>query len=194
MAEVTCDRAIKAFILMILLIGFFFLFFLQVVEHYSEELTNIAKTVEKADKIEMPTFTICSGFKKSLFTEYNISPTIFSFHPWPDTNLPSNATLRTLFDSLVFKLNRDFKIIMTYFFLGDTVSEPDVFPLKLGMNEFRNDFSSYKFEVKEIPTDFVGMCYAIIPMGISITVCLWNRRIPKNLTFQIFSCLVLKLL
>ena len=177
MAEVTCDRAIKALILMILLIGFFFLFFLQVVEHYSEELTNIAKTVEKADKIEMPTFTICSGFKKSLFTEYNISPTIFSFHPWPDTNLPSNATLRTLFDSLVFKLNRDFKIIMTYFFLGDTVSEPDVFPLKLGMNEFRNDFSSYKFEVKEIPTDFIGMCYAIIPMGISITVCFWNGRI-----------------
>ena len=104
MAEVTCDRAIKASILMILLIGFFFLFFRQVVVQYSEELTNTAKTVKKADKIEMPTFTICSGFKKSLFTEYNISPTIFSFHPWKDTNLPSNATLRTLFDNLVFKL------------------------------------------------------------------------------------------
>ena len=121
---------------MILLIGFFFLFFRQVVVQYSEELTNTAKTVQKADKIEMPTFTICSGFKKSLFTEYNISPTIFSFHPWKDTNLPSNATLRTLFDDLVFKLNRDFKIIMTYFILGKTLSEPDVLHLKVGMNEW----------------------------------------------------------
>ena len=180
MAKVTCDRAIKALILMILLIGFFFLFFLQVVEHYSEELTNIAKTVEKADKIEMPTFTICSGFKKSLFTEYNISPTIFSFYPWKDTNLPSNATLRTLFEDLVFKLNRDFKIMMTYIILGKTLSVPDFFPLKLGMNEFQTDFSTYKFEVKEIPTDFVGMCYAIIPLGIYITVCLCNGRIPKK--------------
>ena len=180
MAEVTCDRASKALILMILLVGFFFLFFRQVVVQYSEELTNIAKTVEKADKIEMPTFTICSGFKKSLFTEYNISPTIFSFHPWKDTNLPSNATLRTLFEDLVFKLNRDFKIIMTFVIYGKTLSEPDVFPLKLGMNEFKTDISIYKFEVKEIPTDFVGMCYAIIPIGISITVCLWNGRIPKQ--------------
>ena len=194
MAKVTCDRAVKALILMILLVGFFFLFFLQVVEHYSEELTNIAKTVEKADKIEMPTFTICSGFKKSLFTEYNISPTIFSFHPWRDTNLPPNATLRTLFEDLVFKLNRDFKIIFTFIILGKTLSEPDFIPLKLGMNEFKTDFSIYKFEVKEIPTDFVGMCYAIIPMGIYITVCLWNGRIPKNLTFQKISRLVVKVL
>ena len=179
MAEVTFDRAIKALVLMILLVGFFFLFFWQVVVQYSEELTNTAKTVQKADKIEMPTFTICSGFKKSLFTEYNISPTIFSFHPWKDTNLPSNATLRTLFDDLVFKLNRDFKIIMTYFILGKTLSEPDVLHLKVGMNEWKSDFSFYKFEVKEIPTDFVGMCYAIIPIGISLTVCLWNGRTPK---------------
>ena len=192
MAKVTCDRAIKAFILMILLIGFFFLFFLQVVEHYSEELTNIAKTVEKADKIEMPTFTICSGFKASLLTEYNISPaTIFSIAPERDTNLPSNATLRTLFEDLVFKLNRDFIIRMSFIILGNTLTRPEDFPLKLGMNEIETDFQIYKFEVKEIPTDFFGMCYAIIPMGIYITVCLWNGRILQEiLTFQILSRLL----
>ena len=184
MAKVTCDRAVKALILMILLVGFFFLFFLQVVEHYSEELTNIAKTVEKADKIEMPTFTICSGFKKSLFTEYNISPTIFSFHPWRDTNLPPNATLRTLFEDLVFKLNRDFKIRMSFMISGD-ISE-DIF-LNLGMNEIKTENSIHKFEVKEIPSNLFGMCYAIIPMGISIRVCLWSGGIQKILTFQNIS-------
>ena len=177
MAEVTCDRASKALILMILLVGFFFLFFRQVVVQYSGELTNIAKTVQKAEKIEMPTFTMCSGFKESLFTEYNISPTIFSFHPWKDTNLPSNATLRTLFDDLVFKLNRDFIIRMSFMILGD-ISE-DIF-LNLGMNELKTENSIYKFEVKEIPTHLYGMCYAIIPMGISIKVCLWSGGIQKK--------------
>ena len=181
MAEVTCDRAIKASILMILLIGFFFLFFRQVVVQYSEELTNIAKTVQKADKIEMQTFTICSGFKKSLLTEYNISPaTIFGIGYYRDGNLPFNATLRTLFEDLVFKLNRDFTIRMGFIILGNTLSRPEVFSLKLGMNVIETDFSIYKFEVKEIPTDFFGMCYAIIPMGIYLTVCLWNGRIPKK--------------
>ena len=181
MAEVTCDRAIKALTLMILLVGFFFFFFRQVVVQYSEELTNTAKTVQKSEKIEMPTFTICSGFKKSLFAEYNISPMIFTIPPSSDTNLSSNVTLRTLFEDLVFKLNRDFTIRMGFIILGNTLSRPEVFSLKLGMNVIETDFSIYKFEVKEIPTDFFGMCYAIIPMGIYITVCLWNERIPKKI-------------
>ena len=170
MAEVTCDRASKALILMVLLVGFFFLFFRQVVVQYSEELTNIAKTVQKAEKIEMPTFTICSGFKKSLLTEYNISPTIFGpLPPGNYTNLPSNATLRTLFEDLVFKLNRDFIIRMSFIIMGGDLSEP--ISLKLGMNEIKTENSIYKLEVKEFPTNLVGMCYVIIPTGISITVC-----------------------
>ena len=169
MVKLTWDQAIKAVILLLLLVVFFIFFFWQVVFQYSEELTNTAKTVQKAEKIEMPTFTICSGFKKSLLTEYNISPTIFGpLPPGNYTNLPSNATLRNLFDDLVFKLNRDFMIIMSFIIWGNTLSEPDAFSLKLGMNEI----STYKFEVKEIPTGLFGMCYAIIPMGIYITVCL----------------------
>ena len=177
MAKVTCDQAVKALILMILLVGFFFLFFLQVVVQYSKELTNTAKTVQKAEKIEVPTFTICSGFKTSMLTENNISPMIFSVPPGSDTNLPSNATLRTLFEDLIFKLNRDFIIRMSFMILGD-ISE-DIF-LNLGMNELKTENSIYKFEVKEIPTHLYGMCYAIIPMGISIKVCLWSGGIQKK--------------
>ena len=178
MAEVTFDRAIKALVLMILLVGFFFLFFLQVVVQYSKELTNTAKTVQKAEKIEVPTFTICSGFKTSMLTENNISPMIFSVPPGSDTNLPSNATLRTLFEDLIFKLNRDFIISMSFIIMGGDISKP--IPLKLGINEIKTENSIYKLEVREFPTNIVGMCYAIIPIGISITVCLWRGRIPKK--------------
>ena len=144
---------------------------------YSEKLTNTAKTVQKAEKIEMPTFTICSGFKTSMLTEKNISPMIFTIPPGSDTNLPSNATLRTLFEDLVFKLNRDYIIRMRFMILDD-ISE-EIF-LNIGMNELKTENSIYKFEVKEIPTHLFGMCYAIIPMGISIRVCLWSGGIQKN--------------
>ena len=178
MAEVTCDRAIKALILMILLVGFFFLFFRQVVVQYSEELTNTAKTVQKAEKVEMPTFTICSGFKKSLLIEYNISPMIFSIPPGSDTNLSTNVTLRTLFEDLAFKLNREFIIRMSFIIMGGDISEP--ISLELGINEIKTENSIYKLEVREFPTNIVGMCYAIMPIGISINVCLWRGRIPRK--------------
>ena len=171
MAKVTCDRAIKAVILLILLVMFFYLFFWQVVVQYLEELTNTAKTVQKTEMIEMPTFTICSGFKKSLFQEYKISPMIFNMPPGRDSTLPFNATLRTLFDDLVFKLNRDFIIGV-----GLSISEPTL--LELGINEIKTEDSIYKFEVKAIPTHVYGICYAIIPMEISIAVC-FNTRNQK---------------
>ena len=173
MVKVTYGPAIQAVILLILLVMFFYLFFWQVVVQYSEELTNTAKTVQKAEIIEMPTFAICSGFKKSLFKEYKISPMIFNMPPGRNSNLPFNATLRTLFDDLVFKLNRDFIIGV-----GLSISEPTL--LELGINEIKTEDSIYKYEVKEIPSHIYGMCYAIIPIGISIRVCLWSGRIPKN--------------
>ena len=174
MVKVTYGPAIQAVILLILLVMFFYLFFWQVVVQYSEKLTNTAKTVQKAEMIEMPTFTICSGFKKSLFNEYKISPVIFNMPPSRDNNLPFNATLRTLFDDLVFKLNRDFIIGVGLSFLGLSVQV-----LELGMNEIKTENSMYKLEVREFPTNIVGMCYAIIPIGIFIKVCLWRGRIPK---------------
>ena len=159
MARVTCDQAIKAVILIILLIVFFFMFFWQVVIQYSEELTNTSKIVEHAETIEMPTFTICSGWKKSRLQEYNISPLIFNMPADSDSNLPANATMRSLFDDLAFKLNKDFVIA-----LGPMWSQPIL--LNVGTNEMKTANSIYQFEVKEMPTTIAGMCYVIIPMGI----------------------------
>ena len=158
MAKLTYDRAIKAVILLILLVVFFFFFFWHVVVQYSEEITNTSKIVKKAELIEVPTFTICSGWKKSKFKEYKISPMIFSVPPGIDTNLPTNATVRTIFDDVVFKLNKDFVIG-----LSPILSTPML--LNVGSNEIKVKNSIYKFKVKEIPTQSYGMCYAIIPNG-----------------------------
>ena len=64
MVKVTYGPAIRAVILLILLVVFFYLFFWQVVTQYLEKLTNTAKIVQKSEVVEVPTFTICSGWKK----------------------------------------------------------------------------------------------------------------------------------
>ena len=161
MTKVTYGQVIKTGILMILLVVFFVLFFWQVVVQYLEEKTNTSNIVQKAELIEVPTFTICSGWKKSLFKEYKISPLIFGMPPGRDTNLPSNATLRSIFDDVVFKLNKDFVIG-----LSPKISPPTL--LKVGVNEIKTENTIYKFEVKESPTQSYGMCYAIISMGMSL--------------------------
>ena len=73
-----------------------------------------------------------------------MSPTIFSVPPGIDTNLPTNATLRTIFDDVVFKLNKDFVIG-----LSPILSTPML--LNVGSNEIKVKNSIYKFKVKEIP-------------------------------------------
>ena len=162
MSKVTYGRAIKALILLILLVLFFFLCFWQVVIQYSERLTNTIKIFQQAETIEVPTFTICSGWKKSKFKEYKISPTIFTLRPHPgSTNLPSNATVRNIFDEMAFKLNKDFVIEIGINFIQRKL-------LNIGMNKIETENSTYNFEVKEIPTVTSGMCYAIVPIGMTM--------------------------
>ena len=155
MVKVTYGPAIQAVILLILLVVFFYLFFWKVVTQYLEKLTNTAKIAQKAEIVEVPTFTICSGWKKSHLKEYQVSPAMFSLPVGSFANLPPNATLQTIFDDVVFKLNK----------LNPLMLEPMY--LKVGMNQIETENSVYKYEVKEIPAT-IGMCYAIIPMGISM--------------------------
>ena len=162
MVKVTYGPAIRAVILLILLVIFFYLFFWQVVIQYFEKLTNTAKIAQTAEKVEVPTFTICSGWKKSLLKEYQVSPTVFSLPLGRVANLPPNATLRTLFDDVIFKLNKDFAIG-----LSPKILQSGPTFLKLGLNEIETENSIYEYEVKEIPAN-MGMCYAIIPMGVSM--------------------------
>ena len=155
MVEASCNLLIlRALVVIILLVIFSFFFFLPVFAQYSEKLTNLAKIAEKAETIDVPTFTICTEWKESVMKKYNIRPNVFFFPPGNDTNLPLN--LRNLFDEITYKLSEDFSISIS----GD-LSKPK--PLKVGRNEIKEKGIIRSFEVKENPTHGIGMCYVIIP-------------------------------
>ena len=106
MAKATHVKVVKTLLLIILLVIFFFLFFLQVVMQYSEKFTNTAKIEQNAESIEMQTISICTGFRESVMKKYGITTQIFFLPPDQDSNLPSNATVRSVFDDTTFKINR----------------------------------------------------------------------------------------
>ena len=154
MVETSNLLILRALLVIILLVIFSFFFFLPVFAQYSEKLTNLAKIAEKAEFIDVPTFTICTGWKESVMKKYNVRPNVFFFPPGNDTNLPIN--LRTLFDETTYKLSEDFSISIS----GD-LSKPK--PLKVGRNEINEKGIIWSFEVKENPAYSIGMCYVIIP-------------------------------
>ena len=154
MVEASDLLILRALLVIILLVIFSFFFFLPVFAQYSEKLTNLAKIAEKAETIDVPTFTICTGWKESVMKKYNVRPKIFFFPPDNNTNLPSN--LKDLFDEATYKLSEDFSISIS----GD-LSKPK--PLKVGRNEINEKGIIWSFEVKENPAYSIGMCYVIIP-------------------------------
>ena len=153
---------LRAFLVTILLVIFFFLFFLQVFEQYSEKLTNTAKITERAETIAVPTFSICTGWKESIMEKYKIGPINFIVPPGNDSNLPSNSTVKSLFAETTYKLFEDFSISIS----TDLLKPPK--PLKVGRNEIKEEGIIWSFQVKENPTNNVGMCYVIIPDQILI--------------------------
>ena len=83
-------------------------FLLPVMTQYSEKFTNIAKISESADKVEVPTFSICTGWKKSIMDEYKITSEFFWSHTSNDSNLPTDATLRNVLMPLGWDEGRGF--------------------------------------------------------------------------------------
>ena len=88
--------------------------------------------------------------------KYKIGPINFIFPPGKDSNLPSNSTVKSLFAEITYKLSEDFSIGIS----GD-LSKPK--PLKVGRNEIKEKGFIWSLQVKENPTNTVGMCYIIVP-------------------------------
>ena len=101
---------VKTLIFLALLITFCVLFLLPVVTQYFEKYTNIARISKTADKVEVPTFSICTGWKSSIMDEYKIT-SLFLWTPTSnESNLPIDATIEKLYSDITFKLNEDFAI------------------------------------------------------------------------------------
>ena len=147
---------VKALVFMTLLMIFYIFFFVPVMKQYSQNYTNLAKIETKEERIELPTFSVCTGWRKSLMKKYKISY-LFMYQPPDDkSNLPPNATIRSLFDDLTYKLNQDFVIG-----IGVNILKPT--PLNIGINEINAGRNIYKFNVKQSPVATQGLCYIIIP-------------------------------
>ena len=83
---------LKALIFLALLTTFCVLFLRPVMTQYSEKYTNIARISRTANKVEVPTFSICTGWKTSIMDEYKITSEFFWSHTSNDSNLPTDAT------------------------------------------------------------------------------------------------------
>ena len=103
-------HAVKTVIFLVLLAVFCALFLLPVMTQYSEKFTNIAKLSKNADKIEVPTVSICTGWKNSIMDEYKITSDFLWTPTSNESNLPTDATLRNVYSDITYKLNKDFAI------------------------------------------------------------------------------------
>ena len=148
---------LKTYVGIVLLALFFVLFFMPVWKNYQESYTNIAKIVKKADRVEIPTISICAGWKRSLMKAYKITPKFMNLPP-NESNLPENATIRSIFSDVTYKLNQ-------YFVIG-IIEGGSAMPvaLKIGMNEIQKEKTINKYHVKESFTETYGICYSIIPI------------------------------
>ena len=103
-------HVVKAVIFLVLLAIFCVLYLLPVMTQYSEKLTNIAKISKTVEKVEVPTFSICTGWKTSIMDEYKIKSDFLSTPPSNESNLPTDATIRSVYSNVTYKLNEDFAI------------------------------------------------------------------------------------
>ena len=154
---------VKAVIFMALLAIFCVLCLPTVMRLYSEKFSIIAKLSKTADKVEVPTISICTGWKTSIMDEYKITSGFLWTPSSNESNLQTDATIRNVYSDVTYKLNKDFAIGL---FEG-APKEPK--SLKVGMNEIVTGKILTKYDVKEISTPTYGMCYIIIPSEIFMT-------------------------
>ena len=108
--KVYIGYVVKTLIFLALLITFCVLFLRPVMTHYSEKYTNIARISKTVDKVEVPTFSICTGWKTSIMDEYKITSQFLWTPTSNESNLPIDATIETLYSDITYKLNKDFAI------------------------------------------------------------------------------------
>ena len=148
---------VKAVIFMALLATFCVFFLLPVMTQYSKKYTNIAKMSATGDKIEVPTFSICTGWKTSIMDEYKIKREFLWTPASNESNLPPDATIRSVYSDVTYKLNEDFVIGL----VEGANKKPK--SLIVGTNEIVRGEANTKYDVKEVSTPNYGMCYIIIP-------------------------------
>ena len=150
---------LKIIMLTGLVVTFYFLYFQSVYKQFSDGLTNLAVSRETVKIVQLPNITICSGLNQELIKEYEISTLYFS-NPDPKAKVSKNSTVQSVFNDVTYQLNRDFQIGINFHW--HSTSNRTV--LTVGHNQVTYAEMMETFEVKEFPSVFHGMCYAILPV------------------------------
>lgn len=145
MGKKSClQLAVKICLLLVLTILFFKVYFINQVTDFAKGLSTVTTSFEYPESFEPPTITICfdEAFKTSAATRYGINSTFDLVHP--KTMFP--------YDEVVYKLDRDFEIVLGEFGPGPSLHK--------GLNEYDNEMGIF---VDFVQTAFYARCTKLTP-------------------------------
>ena len=155
---------LKSIIVVTLFIVYYQFFFKDVIENYSEGLTNIATTLKAFGEDEIgvkaPAFAICMEpqWKKEILEKYNISSEFFLLQKGSFEHMIGKKTMKEIIYEASFRVNEDFKIAITAI---TSLNHFEPYYLNIGTNTFTSNENEFVINVTEIYSILSGMCYII---------------------------------
>ena len=141
---------IKLCFLLVLLVLFFKVYFINQVTDFAKGLSTVSTRYEHPESIEPPTITICfnEAFKTSVAENYGINSTY-------DIAIPK---FEYPYDEVTYKLDRDFELALWM----DTFNGQSTY-LHQGLNSLEYKSETYEFFVDYVQTLFQARCTKIMP-------------------------------
>ena len=161
---------LKSIIIVTLLIVYYQFFFKDVIENYSEGLTNIATTLKVFDESEIgikaPALAVCMkpAWKKEILEKYNITNQFFMLRYGSFEHLNGKKTMKEIITEASFRMKEDFNIVLTTY---QQPLEGSSVILNVGPNIFTSNGDIYSINVTEVFSIPKGMCY-ILQSNLSI--------------------------
>ena len=148
---------LKLIVLSILLVVYYLFFFKDVVENYTNRLTNVATKQEPlTNGMEAPAITICFSptRKPKKMEAWNITEQFFSLTT--SDSFSEDVSMKDVIDDTSFKLDKDFYIELGMF-LNTSYKNKTNIRLSLGSITFMGQ----TIKLTEFYTIFKGMCYLL---------------------------------
>ena len=146
---------VRAGLLIILLVSFFKVYFVDQVTDFAKGLSTVTTTYEYPNTIEPPTMILCfnEAFKTSVGKAYQINSTYDVADP------KSNFS----YDEVIYQLDRDFEIMVGSIYLDGDMTINNYVNLHKGLNTLKHNDEEYVFLVDFVQTYFSSRCTKITP-------------------------------
>ena len=130
---------LKIGLFLCLFIVFYIYFFSEVAKKYAEENTYLSESQKRMEKIKPPFFTLCFAgpkIKESVLKKYNLSVAALNEPSFAEMMVLKNLnkTIKDFYREATFKLDRDFKLFISFFKYDDNGPRDYKIELNLGDN------------------------------------------------------------